>query len=55
MKGGIKAVNNPVYKVTFYELLKSYSSIKTQSLYQTINIPKLASYDYTRGNKTNKK
>ena len=41
MKGGIKAVNNTVYKVTLYELLKSYSSIKVQSLYQTINIPKL--------------
>ena len=41
MKGGIKSINNTVYKVTLYELLKSYSGIKVQSLYQTINIPKL--------------
>ena len=41
MKGGIKLSNNTVYKVTLYELLKSYSKIKIQSLYQTVNIPKL--------------
>ena len=41
MKGGIKLSNNTVYKVTLYELLKSYSNIKIQSLYQTVNIPKL--------------
>ena len=41
IKGGIKSVRNTIYKVTLYELLKSYSSIKVQSLYQTINIPKL--------------
>mgnify|MGYP001249357236 CR=1 FL=1 len=41
MKGGIRSINNTVYKVTLYELLKSYSGIKVQSLYQTINIPKL--------------
>ena len=41
MKGGIKSINNTVYKVTLYELLKSYSNIKVQSLYQTVNIPKL--------------
>ena len=39
--GGIRSINNTVYKVTLYELLKSYSGIKVQSLYQTINIPKL--------------
>ena len=41
MKGGIKLSNNTVYKVTLYELLKSYSNVKLQSLYQTVNIPKL--------------
>ena len=41
MKGGIRSINNPVYKVTLYELLKSYSIVKVQSLYQKINIPKL--------------
>ena len=40
-KGGIRSMNNPVYKVTIYEILKAYSTIKTQSSYQTINIPKL--------------
>jgi len=41
MKGGIRSVNNPVYNVTLYELLKSYSNIKVQSMYQKVNIPKL--------------
>ena len=29
-KGGIRSIRNPVYKVTLYELLKSYSDIKGQ-------------------------
>ena len=41
MKGGIRSVNNPIYKVTIYDLLKSYSTIKTQSSFQKIDIPKL--------------
>jgi len=41
MKGGIKSINNPVYKVTLYELLKAYSGVKVQSLYQKVSIPKL--------------
>ena len=41
MKGGIRSINNPVYNVTLYELLKSYSNIKAQSMYQKVNIPKL--------------
>ena len=41
MKGGIRSINNPVYDVTLYELLKSYSNIKAQSVYQQVNIPKL--------------
>ena len=40
-KGGIRSVNNPVYKVTLYELLKAYSIVKTQSISQKIDIPKL--------------
>ena len=40
-KGGIRSINNPVYKVTLYELLKTYSEIKTQSSFQRIDIPKL--------------
>ena len=40
-KGGIRSIHNPVYKVTLYELLKSYSTVKTQFIFQKINIPKL--------------
>ena len=40
-KGGIRSINNPVYKVTLYELLKTYAEIKTQSSFQRIDIPKL--------------
>ena len=40
-KGGIRSINNPVYKVTLYELLKAYSIVKTQFAFQNINIPKL--------------
>jgi segregation and condensation protein A len=42
MKGGIKSINTPIYKVNLYELLKTYSTIKMQKVFQTINIPKLA-------------
>jgi len=41
MKGGIRSINTPIYKVSLYELLKTYSSIKMQKAFQTINIPKL--------------
>ena len=41
MKGGIRSIKNPAYIVSLYELLKSYSNIKVQSIYQKINIPKL--------------
>jgi len=41
MKGGIKSINTPIYKVSLYELLKTYSTIKMQKAFQTINIPKL--------------
>ena len=40
-KGGIRSIHNPVYKVTLYDLLKSYSLIKSQSSFQKIDIPKL--------------
>jgi len=41
MKGGIRSINTPVYKVNLYELLKTYSTIKMQKAFQTVNIPKL--------------
>ena len=40
-KGGIRSINNPVYKVTIYDLLKTYANIKVQSSYQRVNIPRL--------------
>ena len=41
IKGGIRSINTPIYKVSLYELLKTYSTIKMQKAFQTINIPKL--------------
>ena len=41
MKGGIKSINTTSYSVSLYELLKAYSNIQVQSVYQKINIPKL--------------
>jgi len=41
MKGGIRSINTPVYDVTLYELLKTYSNIQMQKTFQNISIPKL--------------
>ena len=41
MKGGIRSINTPIYDVSLYELLKTYSVIQIQKSFQTINIPKL--------------
>ena len=41
MKGGIRSINTPIYDVSLYELLKTYSNIQMQKTFQTINIPKL--------------
>ena len=41
MKGGIRSINTPVYDVSLYELLKTYSYIQMQKTFQNINIPKL--------------
>jgi len=40
-KGGIRSINNPVYKVTIYDLLKTYANVKAQSSYQRVDIPRL--------------
>ena len=42
MKGGIRSVNTPIYDISLYELLKTYSNIQMQKTFQTINIPRLA-------------
>ena len=49
MKGGIKSINTPIYKVSLYELLKTYASIKMQKAFQTINIPKLPVFTTEEG------
>ena len=41
MKGGIRSINTPVYDISLYELLKTYSSIQMQKTFQNISIPKL--------------
>ena len=41
MKGGIRSINTPVYDISLYELLKTYSNIQMQKTFQKINIPKL--------------
>ena len=41
MKGGIRSINTPVYDVSLYELLKTYSAIQMQKTFQNISIPKL--------------
>ena len=41
MKGGIRSINTPVYDISLYELLKTYSTIQMQKTFQNISIPKL--------------
>ncbi len=41
MKGGIRSIYTPIYDVSLYELLKTYSNLRMQKTFQTINIPKL--------------
>ena len=49
MKGGIISINTPIYKVTLYELLKTYATIRMQKAFQTINIPKLPVFTAEEG------
>tara|TARA_B110000967_G_C18776686_1_gene505929 strand:+ start:50 stop:790 length:741 start_codon:yes stop_codon:yes gene_type:complete len=49
IKGGIKSINTPIYKVSLYELLKTYSSIKMQKAFQTVSIPKLPVFSTEEG------
>ena len=41
MKGGIRSINTPIYDISLYELLKTYSNIQMQKTFQNISIPKL--------------
>jgi segregation and condensation protein A len=49
MKGGIRSINTPIYDVSLYELLKTYSSIQMQKTFQNINIPKLPVFTTEEG------
>jgi len=49
MKGGIRSINTPIYDVTLYELLKTYSYIQMQKTFQNISIPKLPVFTAEEG------
>ena len=49
MKGGIRSIKTPVYNVSLYELLKTYSVIKMQKTFQNISIPKLPVFTSEEG------
>jgi segregation and condensation protein A len=49
MKGGIRSINTPVYDVTLYELLKTYSNIQMQKTFKNITIPKLPVFTTEEG------
>jgi len=49
MKGGIRSINTPVYDISLYELLKTYSNIQMQKTFQTITIPKLPVFSTDEG------
>ena len=49
MKGGIRSINTPIYDVSLYELLKTYSSIQMQKTFQNISIPKLPVFTVEEG------
>ena len=49
MKGGIRSINTPIYDVSLYELLKTYSNIRMQKTFQNISIPKLPVFTSEEG------
>ena len=49
MKGGIRSINTPVYDISLYELLKTYSTIQMQKTFKNINIPKLPVFTSEEG------
>ena len=49
MKGGIRSINTPIYDVSLYELLKTYSNIQMQKTFQNISIPKLPVFTSEEG------
>jgi len=49
IKGGIRSIYTPVYDISLYELLKTYSNLQMQKTFQTINIPKLPVFSTEEG------
>ena len=49
MRGGIRSIYTPVYNVSLYELLKTYSYIQMQKTFQNISIPKLPVFTSEEG------
>ena len=49
IKGGIRSIYNTNYKVTLYELLKSYSNVVVKKDFQRINIPRLPVFTTEEG------
>ena len=49
IKGGIRSINTPIFDVSLYELLKSYSGIQMQKTFQNISIPKLPVFSTEEG------
>ena len=49
MKGGIRSINTPVFNLTLYELLKTYSNFQMQKTFQNISIPKLPVFTTEEG------
>ena len=49
IKGGIRSINTPIYDVSLYELLKSYSAIQMEKTFQNISIPKLPVFTTEEG------
>ena len=48
MKGGIRSINTPVYSLSLYELLKTYSSIQMQNI-SKYKHSKITSFYHRRG------
>ena len=49
MQGGIRSISTPIYDVSLYELLKTYSSLQMQKTFQNISIPKLPVFTTEEG------
>ena len=49
MHGGIRSISTPIYDVSLYELLKTYSSLQMQKTFQNISIPKLPVFTTEEG------